>query len=57
MELLTTVKAVAEEGPMKIVGDPSQLVSGGHCGRREIQNVLKSKIPNQKIKIQCVSLL
>lgn len=39
---------LAAEKPMKIVGDSCQLVSDGHCGRREIQDVLKAKGPTAR---------
>ncbi|KAG5631662.1 hypothetical protein H5410_003379 [Solanum commersonii] len=41
-------KVLAEEEPVKITGDPSKLVSRGHCGRIEIQDVMKAKGPTTR---------
>ncbi|WMV09030.1 hypothetical protein MTR67_002415 [Solanum verrucosum] len=41
-------KVLAEEEPVNITGDPSKLVSCGHCGRIEIQDVMKAKGPTTR---------
>ncbi|KAG5598889.1 hypothetical protein H5410_030259 [Solanum commersonii] len=41
-------KVLEEEEPMKTGGGPSQLLSGGHCGRRKIPDVLKGKGPTAR---------